>query len=200
MSATTDTLVLNFDTMPLGVVPWPRAVGWMLENKARLEAAYEDRWLRSFSVTIPWPAVVRLTYTAVCKARLGYSHANVFARDRYRCQYCGGLLRPKGELRATIDHVVPRAASIKGRVRLPWNGKVVLLTGWQNTVACCYGCNVDVKRDLMPNAQGAIPSVGLQLARFPSHPSYLESIWIRFQKASIPPEWEQYAPESWREG
>jgi 5-methylcytosine-specific restriction endonuclease McrA len=61
----------------------------------------------------------RFPYTTI-----PFSRRNVFARDEYRCQYCG--LRPGGR-DLTLDHVVPRSRG--GR------------HCWTNVVACCKPCN-----------------------------------------------------------
>jgi 5-methylcytosine-specific restriction endonuclease McrA len=53
-----------------------------------------------------------------------YSRVNVFARDKFTCQYCGE--RPhRSEL--NLDHVIPRA--LGGR------------TTWENVVCSCVECN-----------------------------------------------------------
>ena len=61
------------------------------------------------------------------KRRIDYvpfSRANIYARDRHHCQYCGHLF-PTSDL--TFDHVIPVAQG--GR------------KDWENIVTCCVTCN-----------------------------------------------------------
>src|SRR3989442_672074 len=51
---------------------------------------------------------------------------NIYARDGYRCQYCGAKC---GIDQLTYDHVIPRSRG--GR------------TTWDNIVSCCYTCNAN---------------------------------------------------------
>ena len=59
------------------------------------------------------------------------SRRAVFARDRYRCQYCGS------DKHLTVDHVVPRS---KGGD-----------DSWENVVTSCAPCNLR-KGDRLPHA------------------------------------------------
>lgn len=119
------TLLLNSTFEPLRVISWQRAVVLLFDEKAEVVKEYEDFDLRSVSVTIKCPAVVRLLYYVRGKrSRVKFSRANVFSRDNYTCMYCG---EQPGSSNLTYDHVVPRS---KG-------GKTV----WENIVTCCVPCN-----------------------------------------------------------
>ena len=127
-----DVLLLNADYSPVRVLDWRRAVNLLIDKKANLVAPYEGRLIRSPSTTLPWPAVVNLKQYASHRGKVRFSRQNVLARDVWTCQYCRraprtGLGHPI-TVDLTLDHVVPRSRSNKGRVTLPWNGKRVPVT------------------------------------------------------------------------
>jgi 5-methylcytosine-specific restriction endonuclease McrA len=68
--------------------------------------------------------IVLLTYDRVPKRHVRYSRLNIFARDKFTCQYCGQ--RPHRS-QLNLDHVIPRA--LGGR------------TTWENVVCSCVECN-----------------------------------------------------------
>ncbi len=189
-----EVLLLNQDHVPLCITSLVRAVGLMFDDKVQVLREYGDRVIRSPSRTFPWPAVLLLRYYVPFLPRVRYCTANVFARDRWACQYCGVRLpRPgRGRPNATIDHVVPRAKARDGRVVLPWNRRSVPVTGWANTVAACQPCNQ--RKGSRTPAQA-----GMSLRRFPRRPSPLDSIWLNLRPQAIPPEWDCWVPETWRD-
>ena len=83
------------------------------------------------------------------KRGVKFSRNNVFARDDFRCQYCGAR---KSARELNYDHVVPR---VQG-------GKTV----WENIVASCYDCN-GMKRGRTPE------QAGMKLLRAPVKPRSL---------------------------
>ena len=97
-------LVLNASYEPLNVCTVRRAHVLVYKGKAEV---LEDlpRPLRSASDTFRWPHVIRLIqYVRVPRAvKRKISRRALFARDGWRCQYCGST----GKL--TLDHVVPRS-------------------------------------------------------------------------------------------
>ena len=110
-------LVLNATYEPLSIVPARRAVCLLIDDKADLVEADDaviDR-RRSPSAS---PAVIRLRYMVRAPRRrvAAVSRRAVFARDDYRCQYCGNHAD-------SIDHVVPRSRG----------GRDV----WDNLAAAC---------------------------------------------------------------
>jgi hypothetical protein len=74
-------------------------------------------------IKIPW-VVMLVTYDRIPKTQVRFTRANIFARDRNTCQYCGKFFS-RNEL--SIDHVVPRS----------YGG----ISVWENVVCCCYSCN-----------------------------------------------------------
>jgi len=137
-------LVLNTTYEPLNVCSLRRALVLMLKDKAEV---IEDSatTLRSERISFTVPHVIRLrSYVSVPRAASRrISRRAVFARDQFRCQYCGA------QKRLTVDHVVPRS---KG------GGD-----GWDNVVTSCAPCNLR-KGDRL------LPADGLTLARKPRAP------------------------------
>lgn len=119
------TLLLNADYTPLKVISWQRAVKMWYIKIVEVVEVYDDFDLRSVSVTIKCPAVVRLiNYVKRTNKRVKFSRINVFGRDHFHCQYCG---EQPGTPSLTYDHVLPRAQG--GR------------TVWENIVTACLTCN-----------------------------------------------------------
>jgi 5-methylcytosine-specific restriction endonuclease McrA len=156
-------LVLNASFEPLSVVSSRRAVCLLLADKAELIEA-DDAVIRSESLTMPSPAVIRLCYMVKAQRRRvgSVSRRAVFARDEYRCQYCG--------LGAdSIDHVLPRSRG---------GGD-----GWDNLAAACRSCN-SAKRNRTP------AEAGMRLLR-PCRPPRATA-WTIIGVAGVPETWKPY--------
>lgn len=141
-------LVLNADYRPLSYYPlslwpWQEAVKAAVLDRVAILAEY-DAWVSSPSRRIRIPSVVVLKDYVRPQRRVAFTRFNLFLRDGFSCQYCGG----RGEL--TFDHVVPRVRG--GR------------TAWGNVVAACASCNLR-KGAKTPRA------AGLQLRRPPREPT-----------------------------
>ncbi|WP_197918000.1 HNH endonuclease [Thiosulfatihalobacter marinus] len=164
-------LVLNADYRPLSYYPlslwpWQDAVKAAYMDRVDIVAEY-DAVVRSPSTELRIPSVVVLKDYVKPQKRVAFTRFNLFLRDGFRCQYCGG----KGDL--TFDHVVPRAA-----------GGV---TSWQNVVAACSPCNLkkgskSLRRAGMrlrkpPRQPGAEELRNLG-RRFP--PNFLHESWMDF--------------------
>lgn len=118
------TLVLDRGYQPHRVVTWQKAVTLMFGGKVEVVEQY-DEVIRSPSIAVPMPAVVRLMRVVRRRHELvRFSRRNVLVRDGFTCQYCGDVL-PEPLL--TMDHVLPRSRG--GR------------TSWDNVVAACRACN-----------------------------------------------------------
>jgi 5-methylcytosine-specific restriction endonuclease McrA len=132
------TLLLTPHYTPHKVIPWQAAICLLYLGKVEVLEEY-DELLRSPTVEMRTPAVVRLRRgLGALKRGVKVSRQNVFARDRFRCGYCG---RPGAFEELTYDHVVPRARG----------GKTV----WENVVTACRACN-SKKGDRTPE-QAAMP-------------------------------------------
>lgn len=162
------TLVLDQGYQPHRVVSWQRAVCMLFDGKCEVLEEYDDE-IRSISITIKMPAVVRLLHRIRGKRQaVKFSRINVATRDSFTCQYCG----TKHALsKLTYDHVVPRSQG--GR------------TVWENIVMSCYDCN-ELKRDRTPE------QAGMPLRKQPVKPSYLPTITMRFQVDDIPSAWASW--------
>jgi 5-methylcytosine-specific restriction endonuclease McrA len=188
-------LVLDAAWNPLGVIAWQQAIGMVLDRRARIVAEYADRVIRSATLEFPWPAVVALQHHVGRRRRMRFNRHNVLARDAWACAYCG--LQPQrhdgrpdlSEL--TLDHVVPRAQSRKGEVVLPWSGRRVPVTCWENVVACCVPCNAR-KADRTPDQAGMV------LRQLPRAPTPLDAFRMSLARVEVPDEWKDWVPAEWR--
>ena len=123
-------LALNASFEPLTMVPMRRALRLVLDGKAEIVEADADRIVRSERLAMPRPAVIRLTRFIHVPRRFRRQVTNtfLFARDHYRCQYCGrGIpeLRPRESL--TRDHLIPLSRGGTNE--------------WANVVTACSPCN-----------------------------------------------------------
>jgi 5-methylcytosine-specific restriction endonuclease McrA len=134
-------LVLNRSYVPIHVTTARRAFSLIYQDVARVVSAeYRtlafEEWVSADgsdegdavgtpagAIRLPRVIVLR-HFDRVPRRHVRYSRVNVFARDKYTCQYCGER-PPRAEL--NLDHVVPRALGGK--------------TTWENVVACCVDCN-----------------------------------------------------------
>ncbi|MFP2926595.1 HNH endonuclease [Pyxidicoccus sp. 3LG] len=120
-----ETLVLSQSYEPVARVPWQRAVMLIFQGKVEVVEEYEDRFIRSVTVEVRMPSVIRFI-RGLRKGPKGvkFSRENVYLRDNCRCQYCGIKV---SRHEATYDHVLPRAQGGK--------------TCWENVVIACVPCN-----------------------------------------------------------
>lgn len=138
-------LVLNASFEPLSTVSLRRAVVLVMQDKAVVEQVHPKLRIRSASLELPVPRVIRLCrYVRVpFRQRAPWSRRGVLIRDRHRCAYCGRRA-------TTVDHVVPR--SLGGA------------DTWLNTVAACAADN-QRKADRTPE------QAGMRLLTTPFEPS-----------------------------
>jgi 5-methylcytosine-specific restriction endonuclease McrA len=135
-----NVLVLNRCYLPIHVTSVRRAFSLIYQDVARAVVhGYRtfdfEQWRRLSTDGVEWvgtsrgairvPRVIALLhFDRVPMRHVRYSRVNVFARDKFTCQYCGA--RPHRS-QLNLDHVVPR--SLGGR------------TSWENVVASCMECN-----------------------------------------------------------
>lgn len=163
------TLVLDRSYQPHRVVSWQRAVTMLFQGKVEVLEEYDED-IRSVSITIKMPAVIRLLSRITGRKKaVKFSRINVATRDDFRCQYCG-TKHPLSKL--TYDHVVPRARG--GR------------TTWENIVMACVPCN-EKKGDL------TLKQAGLKLRKKPVKPKSLPVVVFRIDpQATIPEQWMNF--------
>ena len=161
-------LVLNADFRPLSYYPlslwpWQEAIKAAVLDRVQVVAEY-DQVVRSPSTEIHLPSVVVLKDYVRPQKRVAFTRFNLFLRDGFRCQYCGG----PGEL--TFDHVVPRARG--GR------------TNWENVVAACSPCN-------LRKGARSLREAGMNLRKPPRRPDAeeLKNIGRRFPPNHLHESW-----------
>ena len=123
-------LALNASFEPLTMVPMRRALRLVIDGKAEIVESDSGRVVRSERLVMPRPAVIRLTRFVHVPRRFRRQVTNtfLFARDHYRCQYCGrhqSELKPREAL--TRDHLIPISRGGTNE--------------WTNVVAACSPCN-----------------------------------------------------------
>jgi len=119
-------LVLNADYRPLSYYPlslwsWQDSIKSVFLDRVNIVSNYE-RIISSPSFSMKLPSVIALKSFIKPQSNPSFTRFNVFLRDKFTCQYCGG-----GE-ELTFDHLLPRS---KG-------GQ----TNWNNVVTACSCCNV----------------------------------------------------------
>lgn len=164
------TLLLNATYEPLKVVHWQKAITLWCQGKVEVISVY-DREVRSVSVSFKLPSVIRLLRYIRIKRRFDYvpfSRANIYARDHYRCQYCGHSA-PTSEL--TFDHLIPVAQG--GR------------KDWENIVTCCVSCN--------RRKGGRTPEEAhMRLVAPPRRPDSAPAVRITIGLRNAPESWRDY--------
>jgi 5-methylcytosine-specific restriction endonuclease McrA len=166
----TSVLFLDQSYLPLRIEHWTRAVTDLFLGKVELVEASRDRTIKMVGREMPMPAVVRvLRHFRRDRQRIKFSRLNIYARDRFTCQFCAEQL-PTEDL--TFDHVLPRSRG--GR------------TTWENIVTCCVPCNAE-KADRTPE------QAGMKLVRRPAKPKFLPSVTQKaMAPGQVPVEWLPY--------
>lgn len=152
-------LALNASFEPLTMVPLRRALRLVIDGKAEVVECDAERVVRSERLTLPRPVVIRLTKFIHVPRRFRRQVTNtfLFARDRYRCQYCGrsaAELKPREGL--TRDHLIPLS---RGGTN-----------DWSNVVTACAPCNTR-KANRLPEEIGMYPLVQ------PIEPHFVHLSW-----------------------
>lgn len=158
-------LVLNQNYQPLNVCNARRAVLLVLRGKAEIVESAQAI-VRSTTRAFTLPSVIRLMrYIRKPISRPRPTRDAIFARDGWRCVYCGESTR---EL--TLDHVVPR---IRG------GGQT-----WDNLVAACRACNHRKAGRTPEEARMLLASAPAEPRHSPYQPFYpylrREETWRKF--------------------
>ena len=152
-------LALNASFEPLTILPVHRALRLVIDRKAEVLEADTARLFRSEREALPAPTVIRLVRFVHVPRRFRRQVTNtfLFARDSYRCQYCGRhRLELRGRHFLTRDHVVPIS---RGGTNV-----------WGNVVTACSPCN-NRKANHLPEECGMRP------LHPPREPNYVELVW-----------------------
>ncbi len=164
----TQTLMLSQGYEPIKVVSWQRAITLLTLGKVEVIEEY-DREIRSTSVVLKMPAVVRLLSAFRRRKKpVKFSRVNIYGRDKYSCQYCSVKVSIND---GTYDHVVPRAQGGK--------------TEWTNIVTCCETCNS--KKGGRTPAQAK-----MRLRKKPIRPAWVPIMFVNVSQESAPDAWRDY--------
>lgn len=152
-------LALNASFEPLAVLPIRRALRLVIDGKAEVLEVDHHRIFHSERHTFSAPSVIRLVRFVHVPRRFRRQVTNtfLFARDGYRCQYCGKhRTQLRGREFLTRDHIVPVSRGGDN--------------SWGNVVTACSPCN---------NRKGShLPmEVGMQPLHAPHEPNYVELVW-----------------------
>jgi 5-methylcytosine-specific restriction endonuclease McrA len=149
-------LVLNRSFQPVRITTARHAFTLLYLGRARaLDARFEPVDFEPWAAVAPEPSddaigtprgpirvprvLVLSGYNRVPSAPLRLSRRNVFLRDNFTCQYCGGRPAVRD---LNLDHVLPRS---RGGT-----------SSWDNLVTSCRTCNVK-KGYATPEECGMIP-------------------------------------------
>ena len=161
----TSVLVLNRSFLPIHITNVRRAFTLLYQGIARavdqeyrtfdfeswgeLSVARDTEsigWVRG-RIRVP-RVIVLTTFDRIPKRHVRFSRLNIYARDGFTCQYCGG--RP-ARMELNLDHVVPRSLGGKST--------------WENVVCSCLDCN--------RRKGGRTPEqAGVKLRRTPRRPRW----------------------------
>ena len=166
-------LVLNADFRPLSYFPlslwsWQDAIKAVFLARVNVVSEY-DRVVHSPSLEMQIPSVISLKNYVPMDRRPAFTRFNVFLRDGFSCQYCGGGF-PTELL--TFDHIIPRSRG----------GTTV----WDNVVTACEPCNLK-KGHRIPRESGIRP------LRQPRRPTNYQ---LQENGRAFPP---NFLHESWRD-
>lgn len=165
----THALVLNASYEPLKVVNWQKAMTLLFQGKVEVLEEH-DEFVHTVRFTYKLPSILRLNHFVKTRAHsyIRFSRENIYTRDEYCCQYCGGRFHPK---QLTLDHVLP---AVQG-------GK----KNWTNIVTACISCN-QVKGGRTPT------EAGMKLLKKPTVPTWLPKVQVKFTLAQAPDSWRTY--------
>lgn len=162
-------LVLDQSYQPISIVSLKKAIKYITTGKVEVIKEYNGNVCSTYLI-FRMPAVVRFVRKIFRPRKLvKFSRANVYARDRWTCCYCG-FKGSADEL--TFDHVIPRA---KGGI-----------TCWENIVTACNPCN-NRKADRLPQ------EAGMFLKRKPIAPDWIPIFAIKVARSKdMPDHWRDF--------
>jgi len=161
-------LLLNKNYEPISVIGWKRAICLFSLEKVEVVKTYEEE-VASPKIKFNFPAVVRLLHSFKRPhSGIKFTKRNIFARDKWLCQYCYQEFDP---CNLTIDHVIPKSRGGK--------------TEWDNIVSCCKVCN-NKKGNKTPQ------EAGMKLKKIPTVPSWIPIMRFLLSRKSIPVEWKEF--------
>ena len=162
-------LVLNQNYEPLNVCRVRRAVVLIYRGRAEM-LENGSGFIQTAICEFPVPSVIRLAHLIRRPhTQPKLTRAEVFHRDRYTCQYCGGESK-----QLTLDHVIPR---YRGGEHI-----------WQNVVSACVACN--------RQKAGRTPSEAKMKLLHPPAPPYVRlPFLVPYHHLKPVSEWQKYLPQ-----
>lgn len=161
-------LLLSRNFEPISVVNWRKAMRMLFLEKAEV-IEESDLKIKSANMEHNIPSIMRLLIPfKKKKSIIKFSKNNLFARDNYRCQYCGKKGDHKG---LTYDHVVPKSRGGK--------------TTWENIVTACSDCN-GLKANKTPE------EAGMTIKTKPTKPNWIPLFSVALGRQNIPTSWRQF--------
>ncbi len=158
-------LILNQNYEPMSIVNVRKAIVLLYLGKAELIETNDALRVRSVSMTMPFPSILRLgVYVRVPYKKIILSRKNILRRDSHKCQYCG-----RSDLTLTVDHVMPVSRGGEDT--------------WENLVCACVNCN-NKKGDRTPD------EAFMPLRRTPMRPNHVT--FIRHFVGSVDDRWKPY--------
>lgn len=167
-------LVLNADYRPLSYYPlslwsWQDVIKAVYLDRVVVVDEY-DIDVHSPSIKFKLPSVIALKDYISGQLYPPFTRFNVFLRDEFSCQYCGGHFKTED---LTFDHVIPRS---RGGA-----------TAWDNVTAACGICNL-LKGNKLPQDCNMWPLVKpkrpttfeLQKIGRKYPPNHLHESWIDY--------------------
>lgn len=163
-----NVLLLSISYEPIKVIDWKKAITMLFLGKVEVIEEYGHD-IHSVSFTIKLPSVVRLLNAVKRNSKpVKFSRQNIYARDRYKCQYCGEKYPPED---LTYDHVLPKSRG--GR------------TEWTNIVTCCIDCN--------RKKGGKTPrEASMKLLKKPVMPAWVPAVRVTIGFKNVPQTWREY--------
>jgi len=156
------TILLNADYRPMGVINWRRAIRLVMKGKAEV-LKYSEKAIHTVSKTITFlvPKLIRLLkfVRMLYRQRVPFNKRNVFIRDGFTCCYCG-----EKHTRLSLDHVTPKAQGGQST--------------FENVVTACFPCN-NKKDNRTPE------KAGMFLKKRPFAPTIHEFMLIQIQRLGL---------------
>lgn len=152
-------LALNASFEPIKMMPVKRALRLVLQKKAEIVEVDDTKIYRSANAEHPMPLVIRLVKFVKIPQRFRRKVTNtfLFARDGYKCQYCGRHQRElRGKECLNRDHILPSSRGGENT--------------WENCVTACSTCN-SKKDNRTPK------EAGLKLLSVPTVPQLVALMW-----------------------
>ena len=174
-------LILNADYTPLAICSWRQAFIAIYLEKMEIIEVYSKVIQDSVGREHNLPAVIKVPKYIKRKKSVPFSKRNIYLRDRYTCQYCGGMAGHDFPFKhLTYDHVIPRSK---------WNKTLdgPTPTVWENVVSACIKCNTK-------KGNCSLHDIDMELLSQPHHPNRENvPIMADIRKVdSIPQEWVVY--------